>query len=537
MASTDSPKLKQAFWWPKNVTTAKTIHGTDSGIAFNNNNATASVTITLPKAAVGLTAVTTGLAYQFLVASAQNLVIQPVGTDTIRGLAAGAPLTLTTVGQLVQLECIVAGYWEVTNGNVFPDGITVSGGSVTLPNLTVTGNLTVDGSSTFTAPVLINTADNIAALIINDATPVDGYYISLEESGALKAAIGLGPILGLGNAVGDFGILATGNIHIAAGNGATSQLSLSTTGAVTIGPPSSGAALTITTAQGTASDILDLNSTGAVSSRVVWLNSGTAFGYASSALSILGGSNSNTDFCVYAANQLVLSAGAGGEIVTINNNSTQCVSISSGTTLPLLLTTSSSGPWALEITRSDLGNTIHVFNAGTSGSGNGIWYFAETIETPAGIIVGTPPGGASPGNVNVSGGYYVNGVLQGGSSGTFTGTLTGMTAATTGTINYVISNGICTLYAVSNILGTSNTTSMTMTGLPTACQPANGTFVVVGPFESNSSPILGAASTAGSHGSTITFYEMNGNTYSATGFAAANGKGLLAGWSMTYPII
>ena len=62
------------------------------------------------------------------------------------------------------------------------------------------------------------------------------------------------------------------------------------------------------------------------------------------------------------------------------------ISVSSGTNLPLHLTTSTSGPWAIQLTRSDLSLTISVFNNG----GSYPWYFDSGISTQGGIsAVGT----------------------------------------------------------------------------------------------------------------------------------------------------
>jgi hypothetical protein len=153
--SENSPRLKQAFWWPKNSTMSRTLTGTDSGTAWTNLNSTGPITFTLPKAAVGLTTVVSGLAFQFLVATAQSVVITPKTGDTIRGLAASASLTLTAVGQLIELECIENGFWDMIGGNTFPDGVTITGtgtiGGNTIPTQT-TGSFT--GTFTgFTATV------------------------------------------------------------------------------------------------------------------------------------------------------------------------------------------------------------------------------------------------------------------------------------------------------------------------------------------------------------------------------------------------
>lgn len=58
-------------------------------------------------------------------------------------------------------------------------------------------------------------------------------------------------------------------------------------------------------------------------------------------------------------------------------------------------------------------------------------------------------------------------------SGSFTGTLTGMSGATTGTVSYKISNGIVSMYLSAAIIGTSNSSSMTMTGLPAVLAPTS----------------------------------------------------------------
>jgi len=57
-------------------------------------------------------------------------------------------------------------------------------------------------------------------------------------------------------------------------------------------------------------------------------------------------------------------------------------------------------------------------------------------------------------------------------SGSFTGTLTGFTANPTGTFRWIKSGGIATLYTTAIISGTSNSTGMTLTGIPAAITPA-----------------------------------------------------------------
>ncbi len=123
--------------------------------------------------------------------------------------------------------------------------------------------------------------------------------------------------------------------------------------------------------------------------------------------------------------------------------------------------------------------------------------------------------------------------------GNFSATLTGMTAATTGTINYRITANaagtgkICRLYATATITGVSNTTALTMTGLPAAVQPSVAVFVP-STIHNNTTSVIGAAQIAAA-GSTITFYNTATNL-SATGFTAANNKGVEGGWQIEYAL-
>lgn len=121
-------------------------------------------------------------------------------------------------------------------------------------------------------------------------------------------------------------------------------------------------------------------------------------------------------------------------------------------------------------------------------------------------------------------------------TGTFTGTLTGMTAATTGTIYYEVRRGLCTLYIVANITGTSNTTAMTMTGLPAAVQPVTDIYAPCIVTDTGNA----TASMANVSGSTIYFTVplVSGASVvsSSTNFTNSGTKGILTGWTMTYPL-
>jgi hypothetical protein len=81
--------------------------------------------------------------------------------------------------------------------------------------------------------------------------------------------------------------------------------------------------------------------------------------------------------------------------------------------------------------------------------------------------------------VILSGGQWRLMTVGVGSAGSFTGTLTGMVGATTGTVDYrVSSNGVVSLLVAIGITGTSNSTAMTMTGLPAAVRPGTSVLSV-----------------------------------------------------------
>jgi hypothetical protein len=123
--------------------------------------------------------------------------------------------------------------------------------------------------------------------------------------------------------------------------------------------------------------------------------------------------------------------------------------------------------------------------------------------------------------------------------GSFTGTLTGMTGATTGTVNYkIVANAagtgkLCTLYIDATISGTSNTTAMTMTGLPAACAPSVPVRCLCELTDNGQGGLLGLVNISAS-GTTLSF--AIDQPFSSTGFTAANGKGLSAGWQISYPM-
>lgn len=84
---------------------------TDNGKTFTNEGAGGAITFALPAATVGQW-------YRFAVKAAQELRVDPNGTETMSlpssgaKQAAGAYLTANADGESLEIECVKAGEWE-----------------------------------------------------------------------------------------------------------------------------------------------------------------------------------------------------------------------------------------------------------------------------------------------------------------------------------------------------------------------------------------------------------------------------------------
>src|SRR5690348_16222254 len=88
------------------------VANTDNGKTFTNEGASGAITFALPAATVGQW-------YRFVAKAAQELRIDPNGTETISlatGVqqAAGKYITFDAVGERVSIECVTAGKWETS---------------------------------------------------------------------------------------------------------------------------------------------------------------------------------------------------------------------------------------------------------------------------------------------------------------------------------------------------------------------------------------------------------------------------------------
>jgi len=125
-------------------------------------------------------------------------------------------------------------------------------------------------------------------------------------------------------------------------------------------------------------------------------------------------------------------------------------------------------------------------------------------------------------------------------TGSFTGTVTGMTSTTTGTINWTQSGPNVTLYTTTNVTGTSNTTGLTLTGMPSYLYPAHEQLVACWGVANNGTAVFCQAD-IGTSG-TITFgvptaFGSAGMVANASGFTNSGSKGLFIRWQVTYSLL
>jgi hypothetical protein len=349
----------------------------------------------------------------------------------------------------------------------------------------------------------------------------DGSAVYAPDGAAVQPSFGFTNNAGTGvyNVAGVLGV-ATGGI---------ARFTISTTGAVNIPVPTSGTGLVVSGAPLTyAQQVIGSSTSG--QSLGLLIKGGTTS--ADAGLTVQNQAASLTFLQVFGDGHTVITDGGTGTPLTLNstlgtggylqwqNSGTAVYFAGSGADL--------DGGVNTDFTlRSNAALGL------SSGGANRRF----TVSTAGGLFAAGATGGdKGVGTVNTTG-LFVNGtaVGAGGSTGSFTGTLTGMTAGTTGTVNYTVSNGICSLYITADILGTSNASTMTMTGLPAAVQPAAVRLTLCGNIQNSSgTTYMGSASIAGG---TITFLLATGAPVQISNtFTTSGGKGLNAGWTVTYPL-
>lgn len=125
-------------------------------------------------------------------------------------------------------------------------------------------------------------------------------------------------------------------------------------------------------------------------------------------------------------------------------------------------------------------------------------------------------------------------------TGSFTGTLTGCTTSPTATINWARVGNLVTLYFPAQLVGTSNSGAMSITGLPAALSPSTAVYaMLMNRVVDNSSTTSGAQIDIAASGTTLTFTRVfdYANQVIANGSFTASGlKGIAADAQFTYLI-
>ncbi len=121
------------------------------------------------------------------------------------------------------------------------------------------------------------------------------------------------------------------------------------------------------------------------------------------------------------------------------------------------------------------------------------------------------------------------------SAGSFTGTLTGCTTSPTQTFYYRKVNNLVSIWLEANLVGTSNSTSMSVTGLPVAIQPTFPKRMYCANVEDNGLIWAGSVAISGQMN-----FALLGAGFSYVidddAFTNSGEKGVRAGWNVTYPI-
>jgi hypothetical protein len=113
---------------------------------------------------------------------------------------------------------------------------------------------------------------------------------------------------------------------------------------------------------------------------------------------------------------------------------------------------------------------------------------------------------------------------------TFTGALTGCTASVPIAVEFSRERTLCALRGAAS--GTSNTTAMSLTGLPIGCRPANN--VIAPCMLLDNGAAKGGWALIQTSGTIVFGIGIDNN---ASGFTGSGTKGLNTGWNLVYPLI
>lgn len=123
-------------------------------------------------------------------------------------------------------------------------------------------------------------------------------------------------------------------------------------------------------------------------------------------------------------------------------------------------------------------------------------------------------------------------------NGSFVGTFTGFATTVTATVQYRIYNNVAYMFFnTSPPSGTSNSVSMTMTGLPAVMNPSVDKFILCCTEDNGNTEQFSALAVSSSGTCTFQRYLFGTGVFSSTGYTTVGTKGLPPDWSVSYPLM
>lgn len=352
--------------------------------------------------------------------------------------------------------------------NIFSSAITVStGGS------SIVGGLTIATPSSGTA-FTVNSVQGTAAHFSGPNTGA-GWNIDFFDStnSTLRGFIGLGTNTVVGAAVTDFALSpgVSGSLVIGTSNGSAIGTRFGPNGNVTVNAPSGGVALTV---GGTATS--GASPTMVINQNYLSVVDGTH--------EVLYGVFSNGGFVGTFSNH---------EFDIRTNNTQRVVFGASGN---VAINAPSSGI-ALAVSGLNNQSSLQVTGAATASQSFGITNSAGTNSSDWSALFNDATGSVNYLKVRGDGAIQGRGPVAAAlvdmtpDTGTFTVSATGLTTVPTGTATWARIGKLVTIN-IPAITGTSNATTFTLTGLPSAIQPATITSTLcIGSPVTNNGTLLG----------------------------------------------
>jgi hypothetical protein len=286
---------------------------------------------------------------------------------------------------------------------------------------------------------------------------------------------------------------------------------------------------------------------GAAGSYTAQFNGSSTTGSSYGPIIEAGTNSSDQAFLVYnqATTSLFFQIRGDG-VMAINNTGLTISNLTGSTQIPLVVN-APNGNWGVEI----LGNS-------TASGSYGLLIEAGTNTTDFALYVGNqgnthqlfqvrgdgsincynPTGGfLGAGTINVFGGYYINGVNQ-LYQNTFTATFACGGANPTGTAHYSVAGDSVTITWPAVLgAGSAGSTTLSISGIPAAIQPARAQFVPLGSSVVENGGVIPAGGGCfdmlfNASSGTVNIYQAG----SAAAFAGATNRGFANAVSTTYQL-